>query len=124
MTQRLCCAVLGLLALTGSASAHHSYAAYDRDHPITIEGELEQYLFVNPHVLLRVRTADSTIYTCIWQGIPGVKRLGVTEATFKAGDHLIVNGAPAKDPSVKELATLRGISRPTDHWSWGASTPR
>jgi hypothetical protein len=124
MTRRLCCAVLGILTLTGSASAHHSYAAYDRDHPVTIEGELEQLLFVNPHVLLRIRTDDSTVYTCVWQGIPGVNRLGVTEATFKVGDHLIVSGAPARDPNVKELATLRGISRPTDHVSWGVAAPR
>jgi hypothetical protein len=112
-------AIALLLLSAGSASAHHAYAAYVTEHRITIEGDLEAIRLSNPHVLLQIRTADSTLYTCIWQSANWVgSQAGVTAATFNVGDHLVVNGAPARDPSRKELASLREVRRPSDGWVW------
>ncbi len=113
-----------LLALSGgSLSAHHSYANYDREHPITIEGQVETIQFVNPHVVLWIRTADSTVYTAVWVGASGAARLGVTASTLKSGDHLIVNGIPrarshdqravrASSPAPQRSFGVAGVSRP------------
>src|SRR6185295_4576644 len=43
-----------------AAEAHHSYAAFDRCAPYTIEGEIDAVEWVNPHILMSVKTADTT----------------------------------------------------------------
>jgi hypothetical protein len=42
----------------------------------------------------------------------------VDASTFKPGDYLVIKGAPARNPAVKELASLRGVWRPRDGWTW------
>ncbi len=114
-----------LAAALGSAatvSAHHAYSAYLLDHRITIAGELQDIRLANPHVILRIRTADNTLYTCVWQGASWVERnANVTEMTFKPGDYLVVYGAPSRNRNVKELASLRELRRPKDGWVWRAN---
>jgi hypothetical protein len=112
-----------VIALAGSsASAHHGYANYVTEHRVTIEGDLEEIRVANPHVVMRIRTTDSTVYTCVWQSALLVKMAAnVTASTFKIGDHLIVNGAPSRDPDVKELASLREVRRPRDGWVWSSN---
>jgi ABC-type uncharacterized transport system permease subunit len=52
-------AVTILIGLPVSASAHHSNAPhYDRDKPITIEGVVTEFEFVNPHAFLHIAALD------------------------------------------------------------------
>ena len=60
--------VIGLVAAAAfvgaQASAHHSFAAtYLEDQTVSIEGELVQFLFRNPHsfVHLNVKQKDGTV---------------------------------------------------------------
>ena len=47
-----------------TASAHHSNAPhYDRERPITIEGVVEEFEFVNPHAFLHIRAEDPEYFT-------------------------------------------------------------
>jgi hypothetical protein len=110
--------VVALVLVSGSASAHHSYAAYVTEQRVTIQGTLEGLRYSNPHVIMTIRTADSTLYPAIWQSALWVHRIGVTADTFRVGDFLMIYGAPARDASKHELASLRGVSRPSDGWSW------
>jgi hypothetical protein len=112
--------VVGVIAIAGlSGSAHHGYANYVTEHRIVIEGDLGDIQVGNPRVVMRIKTADSTVYTCIWQGAYWVKMVAhVTASTFKVGDHLIIEGVPSKNPDVKELASLREVRRPSDGWAW------
>lgn len=116
-------AVVAVMLLTaGSVSAHHGYANYATEHRITIEGDLQDLRLANPHVIMRIRTADSTLYTCLWQGATWVEReANVTPSTFKIGDHLVIYGAPARDAARKELQSLREVRRPSDGWAWVAN---
>lgn len=52
---------LMLLVTAASVSAHHGCAAFATEHRITIEGELQEIQLANPHVVMRIRTADSTM---------------------------------------------------------------
>lgn len=40
---------LGLLLTPASAPAHHSFAMFDRAHPIKISGTIKEFQWVNPH---------------------------------------------------------------------------
>ena len=113
--------VVGILVLLGtSVSAHHSYAKFDRDHPVSVEGTLEALLYANPHVVMKVRTADGTFYTVVWQAMNWVEReAGVTKDTFKSGDLLIIRGAPSRTPGEHELSLVQEVRRPSDGWHWG-----
>src|SRR4030095_17168030 len=71
--------------------AHHSYAAYDREHPVSIEGEISQVLYANPHVLLTVRTTDGE-YTVEWLSLYQVSRWIVARGRLSVRDHIVLTG--------------------------------
>jgi len=112
--------VAGIVVLVGSSAAlaHHSYGSFFLDRTASVEGDIHQLRFQNPHVVIQVRTADSTIYTATWDAADRVERSGVTRATLKIGDHVIVAGAPPRDPTSRELMPVWEIRRPSDGWVW------
>jgi len=106
---------VGLAAV--SVSAHHSYAAYDREHPVSIEGDIVQVAYENPHTILSIRTADA-VYILEWGALSQLRRTNVAPGDLKVGDHVIVTGSPFRDPSTHKLSILTDIRRPADGWRW------
>ena len=91
-----------LILAAASVSAHHSYAGfYDaRERTVTVQGTLEKITYANPHVVMEIRAADSTLYTVTWQSAMWVSRqAGVARETFRLGDHLVVVAASWRSPS-------------------------
>jgi hypothetical protein len=95
--------------------AHHSFAAtYLEDQSITIEGELVQFLFRNPHSFIHfnVTEKDGTVrrYSAEWGGSSQLGGQGVNAQTLKIGDKVSITGSPSrgypKDPRVR-LVTIR-----------------
>ena len=120
---RTALAVVGVMVLAGSAArAHHGYADFYLDQTVSVEGAIEDIRFVNPHVVLKVRAADSTVYTATWRGPYQLARQGVTVTTLKVGDHIVVSGCPPRDPTSHELMPLRAVRRPRDGWIWQGQT--
>lgn len=111
-------AVVSLLVSTGSMNAHHSYSSFDWQHLISIEGSLERIQFVNPHVMLTVKTADDLTYHVEWGAVAVLARGGVTADSLKAGNHIIVSGAPKKDPTDHTMSLITEVRRPADGWYW------
>jgi uncharacterized protein DUF6152 len=117
MNRLLGLALAGVVVAGGPLSAHHSYAAYDREHPISLEGDIEQIAYENPHTVLTLR-ASKTVYVLEWGALNQLKRWNVEPGTLKVGDHVIVTGSPWRDPSVPRMSLLREIRRPADGWWW------
>ena len=69
---RLTCAIVCLVMVSGSASAHHSTAEYDRSALRELEGELTEVRWRNPHVILKLRTDGDGGQTQDWElaGLP------------------------------------------------------
>lgn len=87
----------GLIAVP--ASAHHSFAMFDRTKMATIEGTVKQFAWTNPHVVLWVIAdpkegePDKTWFLELTS--PGnLTRLGLTKRSFKAGDKVKVQLHP------------------------------
>ena len=119
MKRKVFAVAVSVTVVVCAVSAHHGYANFLTDHPITIEGTLENIQYVNPHVIMKIRADDSTVYTVTWQGAGWVaRRANVTASTFHVGDRLIVNGAPSRNPEIHELSSVRLLSRPRDGWTW------
>jgi hypothetical protein len=89
-----------VLAVTGTAFAHHGAAAYDMEKAVTIKGTVTNFEFINPHVLITVESKgdDGTVQK--WQGeltSPNhLARAGWTKSTIKVGDTITIMGAGAK----------------------------
>jgi len=89
----------GVVLLLGAPNsrAHHSYAAeFDRNSPMTIEGEVVEVWFKSPHVRYYVKVTDDDGNEVIWdtRGLTPVKlvREGWTKDTIKVGDHIKMYG--------------------------------
>ena len=107
--------VLVLVAGT-TLRAHHSYAEFDVDRTVTIQGTIEDILFANPHVVLKVRTKDSGLYTATWSAARQLTRQGVTATQLRKGDTITIVGNPStRGP---EVSKIREVSRPSDGWAW------
>jgi hypothetical protein len=104
MTQRICCAVIGLLTLTRSAAAHHSFAAeFDNSIAVTLQGVITSVEMINPHsfIYIDVKT-HGTVERWALEG-PGpfqVRRRGLDLAFVKVGDTVGTCGYLAKSDSV------------------------
>jgi hypothetical protein len=113
------CIVIG----PGVSYAHHSFgASYFEDKEQTIEGEIVQVMYRNPHSFVHVMAPDSRKQAVRWAiewGSGGqLNHSGVNRDTLKYGDHVIVTGSPGRNPADHRLR-LKTIVRPKDGWNWG-----
>ena len=110
-------------AFAPRASAHHSFAAtYLDDRAITIEGELVQVLFRNPHSFVQMtvkeRNGSLVRYSIEWGGAAQLGGQGVTRETLKPGDKLVISGNPGRVPSDHRVRMI-SLRRPSDGFLWG-----
>jgi hypothetical protein len=118
--------VTGML-VTGSGQlfAHHSFAAtYSTDQSITIEGDLVQVLFRNPHSFLYLATGEKdqdgnlVRWAVEWGGTGQLGTQGVTRETLKVGDHVQITGNPGRNASEHRIRMV-SLRRPSDGFAWG-----
>ncbi|HSG34573.1 MAG TPA: DUF6152 family protein [Sphingomonadaceae bacterium] len=48
------CAALAALSFAAPATSHHSFAMFDRDHPVEISGTVREFQWVNPHTWIQI----------------------------------------------------------------------
>lgn len=110
-----------MLVLAGGSSvrAHHGYPNFLLDQTVSVEGEIVEMTYANPHSLLKIRTADGVVYTAEWQAASWLLfHAHVTLTTLRVFDHVIVSGAPSRDPESHELVRLKEVRRPSDGWTY------
>ncbi len=96
-----CALVLALGA--ASASAHHSYAMFDRSRTVTLTGTIRQFQWTNPHSWIQIAAPDEAGVVSEWSVEMGspfeLLRVGWTPTTVKAGDKVSIQIHPVKDGS-------------------------
>jgi hypothetical protein len=89
-----------LLAGAGTAPAHHSFAMFDQEHPIELEGTVQEFKFTAPHafIILAVKQEDGRLETWSLEGVSpsALVREGWSRATLKPGDELKLIIAPLR----------------------------
>src|SRR3984885_1115133 len=90
------------LGFVGVAAAHHSNAAYDSDHPQTVQGTVKQVNWTNPHISFVIETdvkegpqAGTWVFEVSSPGV--LTRSGWTKRSLQPGDHAVFYYAPLRD---------------------------
>ena len=117
-----------VLAGVSAAQAHHSFAAeYFEDQMVTLEGDIEQFQYRNPHAWVMIRVQDEegrlNTYSAEWVGAGRLGQQGITAETLKAGERVIIDGSPGRNASDRRLH-LKAIQRPADGWTWAGRNGR
>lgn len=87
---RMVTSVLFVLACSGEAAGHHSFAVFDHTQTLTVNGTVTSFQWTNPHGFLEVdyKAADGTTkhYTIELTSINMLTRAGWTSRSIKAGE--------------------------------------
>jgi hypothetical protein len=97
-------AVLGggamMVAAGNTALAHHSFAVFDIQHPLELQGTVQQFKFTSPHtfIILEVKTPDGTIMIWNLEGAsPNIMvRNGWSSQSLKIGDQIKLSIDPLR----------------------------
>ncbi len=108
--------------------AHHSFSVdYHEDQMVTIEGEIQEFQYRNPHAIVVIRVQDaqgqSANWAAEWVGAGRLGQTGITAETLNAGDRVRIDGSPGRDPAAHRIH-LKAIERPADGWTWAGRNRR
>src|SRR5215208_815163 len=115
--------------MTAAASAHHSFAGtYVEGKLVKLEGDVVEFNIRNPHsfIVIEVTEKDGkkVKWGGEWGGVTQLSQGGVNRFTLEVGDHLIMEGAPARDSTDKKIL-VRKVWRPAtaakEAWEWAGN---
>jgi hypothetical protein len=103
--------------LAAGVQAHHSIsAAYESSQPVTLEGEITAFHYVNPHPFLEIQVVAADGQAESWRlefdNLRELTAAGMSVQTFKVGDSITVTGSRARDKS--RSAYVRRLERRAD----------
>ena len=91
---------VALIAAGGAAKAHHSFAMFDQDNPIELEGVVQEFKFTSPHTFIILVVMQPDGGTQAWSlegGAPSnLVRDGWSSKSIKAGDELKMTIEPLR----------------------------
>lgn len=96
---------------TLAGAGHHAIGEiYDEERTVVLAGEVESFLFGNPHSLLHVRVVGAggraRTWAVEWRAADRLSRAGLTGETLSPGDAVILCGHPGRDPAAYRLYLL------------------
>jgi uncharacterized protein DUF6152 len=101
------------LVMASGAAAHHSFAMFDQDNPIELEGTVQEFKFTSPHTFIHLVVKGEDGTTMVWNlegGPPSfLVRDGWSKSTLKPGDEVrmtvepLRSGAPGGAWSVRRI---------------------
>jgi hypothetical protein len=89
------------LLISHPFSAHHSSAAYDIGHKVTLKGTVKEWVYSNPHCFLILEVKDEGGEVVEWtnetQAPSVIFPVGYRRDSFKFGDHVTITVEAFKD---------------------------
>jgi hypothetical protein len=102
--------LVAVAALSVPLSAHHGTASFDTGKTVTVKGTVTEYVWSNPHVLVKVDARDENGEIAHWvleaQNPVTQAGRGWSKNTFKAGDEVSLDITPAKNN--RPVGEIRG----------------
>jgi Family of unknown function (DUF6152) len=83
------------------ASAHHSYAMFDMEKSVTLEGTVKEVQWTNPHIWIQMLVKDAATGNEVEWSIEGASpnmltRAGWSRNALKAGDKTVIVVHPVR----------------------------
>lgn len=129
MARRLICLTFLIVAAGAGVDAHHSIAGvYDSTQPVTIDGVVAEFQFVNPHPFVIVDVTDQRGTAQPWRleldNRFELSGIGMTTDTLKPGDRVVATGSRARNGT--RAIYVRRLDRPADGFRYEqvGSSPR
>ena len=93
---------LAVAAFATPAFAHHSFAMFDAEQTVTLQGTVKEFEWTNPHSWLRIMVRDAkTDQLVLWalelSSPARLKRMGMSADSVKAGDAVSVTFHPLRN---------------------------
>jgi hypothetical protein len=105
------------VSTSGVARAHHSFAMFDQDNPVELEGTVQEFRYTSPHtfILLEVKDKDGSTVWNLEGGAPSILvRDGWSSKSLKPGDEIrlmiepLRSGAPGGAWNASKIKFKRG----------------
>jgi hypothetical protein len=116
MGRRLTALFVGgaLAAASGAALAHHSFAMFDTEHPLSLEGSVQDFKFTSPHTFILLVVKQENGSTVTWnlegQSPSALVRDGWSSKSLKSGDELKMEISPLRSGAPGGAWTTNKIS--------------
>jgi hypothetical protein len=97
---RAAAALVAAVVVTGSAVAHHSFAMFDRDKEVTLNGTVREFQWTNPHAFIEVEVAEGgkvEKWSVEMNSPNNLTRQGWKSSMLKTGDKVSVTMNPLRD---------------------------
>lgn len=92
---------VGLLIVSVPLMAHHGAAAFDVGKEITLKGTVTEWIWSNPHCLLRFDVKDENGQVVRWvaetQNPRNMSNRGWARTSFMPGDQITITVQPVKN---------------------------
>ena len=93
--------IAGVLAFSVPLFAHHGTASFDIGKSLTLTGTVTEYIWSNPHVIVKmdVKDASGNVVHWVLEAWNPVTQTGKgwTKNSFKPGDEVVAQITPAKN---------------------------
>jgi hypothetical protein len=99
--RRIVAVIVGVASFSVPLFAHHGTASFDTEKKITLTGTVTDYIWSNPHVIVKLDVKDDSgnvVHWVLesWNPVTQTSR-GWTKNSFKAGDEVVADITPAKN---------------------------
>jgi hypothetical protein len=105
-------AAAGALLTNSPAMAHHSFAMFDINKEIVVQGTVTEFQWTNPHTWIEMDVADAKGETTHWSieagSVAGLSRQGWTRHILQPGDKITLVAHPLRDG--KPGGSLMGVT--------------
>jgi hypothetical protein len=93
---------IAVSSFAAAAFAHHSFAMFDADKTVTLQGTVKEFEWVNPHSWLRVTVNDEksgkpAVWAIEMSSPSRLITMGMRANSVRAGDEVSVTIHPMKD---------------------------
>jgi hypothetical protein len=93
---------IAVAAFAASAVAHHSFAMFDADKTVVLEGTVKEFEWVNPHSWLRIMVNDEkagrpVLWAVELSSPSRLVTMGMRADSMRTGDAVSVTIHPLKD---------------------------
>jgi hypothetical protein len=103
-----------LIVHTSPVGAHHSWAPYDLDEEVTLEGRIIEYKWANPHVYIQLETTSEDGSSEVWEieasSAVVMRNRGWAADTVAVGDQVTVFANPSRNENQTHALGARVIT--------------